>query len=197
MGEHSCKNQKTIRWLSVWRSNVSSNEKENEEKMTINESSLSQLYDATVEAFPKTGKRQYATHLVKITKLESIPYQGMHTLYFKGLAQSEGKEYNPIILFKKVLYSENGISFIASDYKTYHVNPLSVEQNDVLVRCDCKDFKFRFSYYNHVDESLYGVKPKKYEGTGNGPPANPLELPGLCKHLIKLMSVIKQSKILI
>lgn len=165
--------------------------------MTINESSLSQLYDSTVAAFPTTVKRQHATHPVKIVKLESIPYAGMHTLYFKGLAQSDGKEYNPMILFKKVLYSENGISFIASDYKTYHVNPISFEQNDVAVRCDCKDFKFRFSYYNHLDDSLYGIKPKKYESTGTRGPANPLELPGICKHLIKLISVIKQSKILI
>jgi len=40
---------------------------------------------------------------------------------------------------------------------------------------------------------LYGRKPAKYHAESNRPPANPLELPGMCKHLIKFVEVLKKA----
>ena len=64
------------------------------------ESSLSDLYQSAVDAYPKTTLRQHATQPVVITQLHWTPYVGMKTLFVKGIAQNEGKEYSPIILFK-------------------------------------------------------------------------------------------------
>jgi hypothetical protein len=164
---------------------------------TFLETSINSLYKSTVDAFPGTKMRQYATDPIVISNLSWIPYVGMKTLFVKGLAQNEGREYNPIVVFKKVEYDahENAVELIASDGKNYKLNRLSLENNDVLLRCGCSDFNYRFNYYDHLDKSLYNRKRKKYESNG-GPPANPKEMPGMCKHLIKLIETLNQTTLL-
>lgn len=164
---------------------------------TFLETSLSSLYDSAVAAFPNTTMRQHATDPIVISNLKWIPFIGMKTLFIKGLAQNEGREYNPIIVFKQVEYSPDNdyVQLIATDGETYPLKQLSLENNDVLLRCNCPDFFWRFNYYDHIDKSLYNRKRKKYESQG-GPPANPLEMPGMCKHLMKMTKVLTQSKIL-
>ena len=71
------------------------------------ESSLNDLYQSSIEAFPKTSKRQHAIDPIVVKKLYWTPYLGMKTLFTKGLIESGNKEYNPMILFKKVRYTEN------------------------------------------------------------------------------------------
>ena len=164
---------------------------------TFLETSIVDLYKSTVDAFPNTTMRQHATDPIVISHLNWIPYVGMKTLFIKGLAQNEGREYNPIIVFKQVEYNtnENYIKLNANDGKIYHLKQLSLENNDVMVRCGCNDFSYRFNYYNHLDKSLYNRKRKKYESNG-GPPANPKEMPGMCKHLLKMTKALRQSSIL-
>jgi len=164
------------------------------------ESSLTELYKSTVEAFPTTTRRQHSTNTIKITHLEWVPWIGMKTLFVKGLAQNEGKEYSPIILFKKVNYlieaTKNTKTLIDNTGKKHIIEQLSLEDQDVLVRCPCKDFFYRFNYYNHIDKSLYGHKRKKYEAVYRPGSANYKKLPGLCKHLVKLAHVLDESGII-
>jgi hypothetical protein len=164
--------------------------------MTLfNESSLSELYASAVAAFPRTTMRQYATHPVVITHLQWTPYRGMKTLFVKGLAQSEGHEYGPIILFKGVNYKVDEVRIATNKGEEVSLRPLSLSENDVLVRCNCPDFYWRFNYYNYLDKSLYGTKRAKYEAKTDRGPANPMELPGMCKHIMKLVEVLEQSGI--
>jgi hypothetical protein len=166
------------------------------------ESSLKDLYQSAENAFPHTTKRQYATHPVKIRHIQWVPFVGMKTLFVKGSAMNEGREYNPTIVFKKVTYHEaQGLSIVtlqANDGKTYYLSPLSLENTDVLVRCNCHDFRWRFSYYNSLEKSLQGPKPKKYEPVpgSNRPPANPTESSGMCKHLMKFAQALRGSTII-
>jgi hypothetical protein len=164
------------------------------------ESSLNDLYDSAVAAFPQTKKRQHSTQTIKITQMQWVPFVGMKTLFIKGLAQNEGREYNPTIVLKRVIYHENQgqgiVPLNASDGETYFLEKLSAEDTDVLVRCDCNDFKWRFNFFNHLDKSLQGPKRKKYEALYNPGSANPTESPGLCKHLMALTKAIKESGIL-
>lgn len=163
----------------------------------MNESSLITLYQSAVDAFPNTTKRQHATNTIVITELIWTPFIGLKTLFIKGLAQNQGKEYNPIILFKGVNYLESGgTSVIDNIGSTFNLQQLSFENNDVVLRCNCPDFLWRFNFYNHLDQSLYGRKRKKYESHG-GLPANPSELPGMCKHLIKLSMAIRESGLIV
>jgi hypothetical protein len=166
------------------------------------ESSLQTLYLSAVEAFPKTTKRQYATHEIKVVNVQWIPFVGMKTLFVKGRALHEEREYSPSIVFKKVQYAEDRsprmVVLKASDGKTYFLERLAMDDTDVLVRCSCGDFKWRFSWYNHLDHSLQGSKPKKYTPVpgSNRPPANPTESFGICKHIMKLAKVLSESTIL-
>ena len=163
--------------------------------MNFLETSLGELHDSAVEAFPRTTMRQHATHPIVVTNLRWTPFVGMKTLFIKGLAQNEGKEYNPIILFKRVNYDGDEVQIIASDDREYHFDKLSVENTDVLVRCNCPDFYWRFNYYDSLDKSLQGRKRVKYESKGIGPPANPLKMPGICKHLMKTVHVLGEAGI--
>lgn len=165
--------------------------------MKIDESSLVQLYDSAVAAFPNTKMRQHATHPIVIQNVDWMPFLGMRTLFTKGLAESNGNVYEPMILFKRVNYHpQNGIEIRATDGLTYVFEQLSLGDTDVVLRCNCPDFRYRFAFYDHVDKSLYGRLPKKYVANGNGQPANPEEMPGMCKHLMKFSEVLRESGII-
>lgn len=165
------------------------------------ESTLYDLHQSAVDAFPRTTKRQHSVDTIKIVQMEWTPFLGTKTLFVKGLAQNvvHGTEYHPMIQFKNVKYHNDRdagglVEIVASDNKPYLLEKLSY--NDVLVRCDCDDHKWRFCHYNHLDKSLYGRDRKKYESQGLWV-ANPLELPGLCKHLMKFSLALKDSGILV
>ena len=160
------------------------------------ESSLEDLYQSAVDAFPNTGLRQHATHPIVITNLRWTPFLGVKTLFIKALAQNEGREYNPIILFKNVNYDGDQVTITDSNDREVSFDKLSMENTDVVLRCNCKDFYWRFNYYDHVDKSLYGRKRAAYESKG-GKPSNPLELPGMCKHLMKTAHVLREAGIFI
>jgi hypothetical protein len=166
------------------------------------ESSLNDLYRSAVEAFPETRKRQHATDTIRITQLEWTPFLGMRTLFLKGLAQnSDGGEYQPIILFKNVKYHQSAqpglVEIVASNERTYFLEKLGGSRNDVLLRCRCGDFFWRWTYADHLDHSLYGRNRRKYESLGVRPSINPTNAKGLCKHLMKFVSALKDSGVLL
>jgi hypothetical protein len=166
----------------------------------MNEASLVHLYDSTVKAFPKTQFRQHATHTIRFPKLDLLPFLGVKTLFVKGLAQNEGREYSTYIVFKNVNYKpEDKIDLVeitGSDGLPYKFKKLIAEKHDVLVRCSCPDFKWRWSYWDGQQKCLYGAKPKPYDPVSNRGPANPLELEGMCKHTLKLVEALKDAGIL-
>ena len=170
--------------------------------LKIVESTAIDLYKSTVDAFPKTTKRQNSIDMIKIIEMNFIPYLGMNTLFVKGLAKNidNQKEYNTTVLFKNIKYlqkeNKNSIRLIASDDKKYFLETINANSNEVLVRCDCPDFYWRFNYYNSLDKSLYGRKRKKYESISNGRIANVKKAPGMCKHLIKMIKALSDSKIM-
>lgn len=162
--------------------------------MLFNESSLEELYASAVRAFPRTTKRQHATQPIVIEELRWTPFLGVKTLFIKAEARNETRHYQPMVLFKGVNYGGRGVKIIASDGLEYSFDKLSLENTDVLLRCNCPDFTWRFNYYNWEDASLYGNKRKKYDSQG-GPPANPQQLPGMCKHLMRTVEALRDAGI--
>jgi hypothetical protein len=163
---------------------------------TFCKSSYQELFDFSVKAFPKTKLRQHVIDAIKISEIKFIPYLGMKTLYIKCLATNEERQYHPMILFKGVNYRDRKSSSViplkVNEAETRYVEIFDRSETQVLVRCDCKDFRWRFSYTDWNDRSLYGNKHKKYEANGRGNPANPKELPGTCKHIMKMMNELQQ-----
>jgi hypothetical protein len=166
----------------------------------LQETNLQDLYQNTVQAFPKTRKRQHSIDTIHIMEMQLTPYLGVKTLFVKGLARNteNGNEYNPIVLFKNVKYhsekNQNWIEAIAKDGQKFFFEKLS--KNDVVIRCNCNDFHWRFNYTDHLDKSLYGRLRKKYEAIHSPGSSNPLELSGMCKHVIKLVKSLHHSNIL-
>ena len=169
-------------------------------KDLIIESTSNELYQSAVDAFPNTTKRQYATHPVRVSELTWTPFLGVKTLFVRGHVQNESRTYSPMILFKGVQYTEGlsrGIVELHIDQnERVFLERLSYENTDVLLRCNCKDFHWRFTHWNKVDQSLYGRDRKKYEAKYHPGSANPTKSPGMCKHLMKMMQVLGESGII-
>lgn len=170
--------------------------------LSLQEANLSGLYADTVRAFPRTTKRQHAIDEIVVRQMDWTPFKGVKTLLVKGLAKNEGngKEYKPLILFKKVNYHDskqnrNWIEIVASDGRK-HVFEKINNSNEVVVRCDCADFFWRFNYEDSLRKLLYGRVRSKYEAKDNPGSSNPLELPGMCKHLIKLARSLSDAGVL-
>jgi hypothetical protein len=165
-----------------------------------NETSLKKLYDSSVKAFPQTTRRQHSTDTVRVESLRWVPFQGLGTLFLKGLAVNEGRKNEPIILFRQVQYKkEEGrgtVSIEASNGQRVHLESLSLSNNDVLVRCTCQDFRWRFCHWNKDDKSLYGRDRSRYEASLNPGSSNPEKSPGICKHLMKMAKILGESGVL-
>ena len=164
------------------------------------ETSIKNLYKSTVESFPSTSKRQNAIDTIIIEQLQWIPFKGVKTLFIKGLARSESKKYECIMLFKNINYKQKEekkvIKIKTSTGSEEFIEQVDSSKNDVLVRCNCADFYWRGNYADHLDKSLFGRKRAKYESKGF-PSVNPSNSPMICKHLIKLSKILKESNFLL
>lgn len=159
----------------------------------LNESTLNDLYDSTVAAFPQTTLRQHAIDPIRITQLSIMPFRGMKTIVFKGLAENQGKHYNSIIMFKEVDF--NGNINVMGDNGPFNIKILTPEQ-DVVLRCSCPDFHWRWNFENYEVKSLYGRVRKKYNAKLGLWEANPQHMEGMCKHLWKLTLALRDSGLL-
>lgn len=168
-------------------------------KTTLEErSSFAQLQTNIINDMP-TKKRQYATDTVKIVQLSLIPFLGTKNLLVKAVANNDGRKYDPQIIFNNVIFEEEdtptNITFVASDNKKYHIQKISLTNNTVRVRCNCLDFYYRFAPFNAKDKSLVGTPPRPYQKKTDRPPVNPKQVPGVCKHLLKLFSALREAGI--
>ena len=164
--------------------------------MIFIESSLSELYHSTIKAFPHCPKRQNATNEIVITKLEWTPFVGMKTLRVKGLAQNKinGHEYSPEIVFKQINYHNNrniaGLIEIIDNIGGKYLLE-KIHENDILVKCGCDDYFWRFRHQNFEDHSHQGRDRIPYVALYN--PGTADVAPGLCKHILKLAITLNRS----
>ncbi len=156
------------------------------------ESSFQQLFKSTVAAFPRTTKRQHSTQPVEIETIRWTPYVGLKTLLVRGEARNEDRHYNTIVLFRNVGYDGKGVRLHVEGID-YQFSPINLDLNDISIRCNCPDFNWRFNYFDSLDKSLYGRVRSPYIPKTDKGPANPLEMPGMCKHLIKTVEVLKDA----
>lgn len=165
----------------------------------MNEASVNQLYRSTVKAFPHTQARQHLVYTIEMKDVKYTPFIGVSTLLVRGTAINEDRSYNPLVLLKKIKYVEEKDDALASvrvQGKTYYFETPSKRKNDILVRCQCEDLKWRGQHELKLARSLYGNDRKPYIGQGLWE-ANPSGLPIMCKHILKLLEYLEQFGILI
>ncbi len=176
-----------------------------EEESALSErSSYQDLERRTITAFPRTRKRQHATHPVQIVRTDFTPYIGTRNLLVRGQAKSgtyNNVFYKPMLFFNEIKFEDEdtpqNVSFKVSGNEDYHMQPIDLSDNIVRVRCDCLDFYFRFSPWDFSNDDLFGPKPKTYvRKTNNYPPVNPTRSPGICKHIMKLVLTLRDARML-
>ena len=150
-----------------------------------------------------TKKRQFSTQPLTGTEIKITPYKGTKSLLMRTIINSDsGKQYQTSIMFTRVKYVDDIedvddpnsiVEFMASDGEEYAIERIDLKKNDVKVRCECLDFRWRFADYNASKKALYGRKPPPYVPKGNRPPVNPNHVPGVCKHLIKSFEIMMES----
>jgi hypothetical protein len=166
----------------------------------LTEDTIEDLKANIERGFPRTTKRQYSTDPVTIIQAAWYPYVGTKTLLVRGLADSEesGKEYVCAVLFKQVQFGDDGdVTITANNGEEYTFTHLDPSVNDIAVRCQCPDFRWRFAWYNKPTKALFGPLPSPYQSKGLRPPVNPMQVPGMCKHLLKLMIALQGSGALV
>ncbi|KKM68314.1 hypothetical protein LCGC14_1462130 [marine sediment metagenome] len=175
-----------------------------EENALSERSSYQDLERRTITAFPRTRKRQHATHPVQIVRTDFTPYIGTRNLLVRGQAKSgtyNNVFYKPMLFFNEIKFEDEdtpqNVSFKVSGNEDYHMQPIDLSDNIVRVRCDCLDFYFRFSPWDFSNDDLFGPKPKPYvRKTNNYPPVNPTRSPGICKHIMKLVLTLRDARML-
>ena len=135
-----------------------------------------------------------------ILRIECETFSGGQNKY-KTVIQLENVEFIDDSRFNFLQGAEardsakyNTHQFVATDGSTYYASYDRVKSLDVKVSCNCKDFRWRFAYYNSGDDSLYGNPPDPYVSQTDRPPANPSKTPGVCKHLIKLKNELEREE---
>ncbi len=151
----------------------------------------------TMDFIPTSKKRQWAIDPVNILTMELIPARESQTLMIQSDVNSDGKIYNQKIQFRPVIFEDsdqyNNASFVGPDKDEYHIIPIELNRATVKVHCTCLDFYWRFASTDYTVDALDGTPPPPYNATGRRPPVNPRGVPGVCKHLLKVVNQLKVS----
>lgn len=161
------------------------------------QSSFDNLYTDIERGFPETTARQHATQTIAVGNIQYVPVT--RGLNVKATVRSNQREYAPQIQFLGVNFlpapTTTSITFMGSDGQERNMEPVDLTQSNVKVRCNCLDFYFRFSTWNYNDSSLLGRRPPLYRRVpgSNRPPVNPQRVPGVCKHIIRVVEHLQQA----
>lgn len=108
--------------------------------------------------------------------------------YSTIMSQQDSRAYNQIVEFYKFKDPEKELPNLA--------------KHQVRVRCSCPMFFFWFAYPNYKNRALSGPPPRKYTPVpasrrkrAPGPPKNPEQRPGVCKHLVRLFIILKDERL--
>lgn len=154
-----------------------------------------QLYTGIQKGFPDTKKRQHATNEVNVVQIKFVPVS--NGLQVGAVSRSHGHNYAQSIIFTDVIYQgmagdEATGTFMGTDGKQHTIQPITLETKRVKVNCNCLDFYHRFAQFNFSNDALSGAKPPLYQRkTDNRPPVNPMKVPGMCKHIIKVIEKMR------
>lgn len=166
--------------------------------MEFIETNLNQIYSSVTSAFPNCTRRENAIDEVIVTKLEWLPFIGLKTLRVKGLSQTKenGHEHFPEIVFKSVKFHEirdqiGLVEIIDNIGARYLLEKLQQNVVDVLVKCDCKDYYWRFQNKNFENHIHQGRNRVPYIALYN-PNIADISI-GACKHIMKLNLVLNRS----
>jgi hypothetical protein len=165
--------------------------------MVINEITLTQIKQNNTTGFPGTRKRQFVVNLTDAKNIKFTPYIPSGTLIISADTTSNGNSYKTSIEFKNVEFDESlPVAIKCADNQVHNIRTLDENRTEVSVNCDCMDFRFRFADFHYQNKSLVGDPPPAYIKKTNRPPVNPKKSLGGCKHVLSLVSKLRQIKVI-
>ena len=148
-----------------------------------------------------TKKRQHATSDVVVAKMTIKPFVNSKSIQVLSSTNSNGSKYETIIMFRDVKFdqesTQGNVTFTGSDDEEYHIQKIILASSNVMVKCGCMDFYWRFSRFNAKDSSLYGPNPPPYQPKTARPSDNKNKVPGVCKHLLKSIENLRSAGMII
>jgi len=169
----------------------------------IETKNIPQLRRHIEQGFPDTKKRQHITHEVKITKLQYIPITYNNILRIQSESLTDGGNVHKQLMdIVNVTFqppnSENTVGVTDELGRERFVTPVELNVHNVKVNCDCKDYEFRFANFNIQNKCHLGPPPPPYvRKTTTRPEVNPMKVPGMCKHLLRVTEDMQKQGILI
>ena len=160
------------------------------------EISLFKLIQNTVDEFG--APRDKDAKGIQIKSITFVPYQKDRILHVK----SEVGDYDTEIRFNDVKYvseDSSGPKVKIDDNSSGEpiwIEPINERRSDVQVKCTCLDFYYRFAPFNAANNALIGDPPPRYVKKTDRPPVNPNEIPGVCKHIIRLHDELRKRGII-
>ncbi len=165
---------------------------------------INQLHQNIQRGFPKTKKRQHVTHEVNVNNIhfKIDTNQKILSINANTSTSGTGNKHTPMLALKDVNFqapqSGQNVEIQGADGQKQSITPVKLNINNVMVACDCEDYIKRFAPYNVQNNCHLGQPPAPYtRKTTTYPEVNPKHLPGMCKHIIKIVEVLKQKHILI
>lgn len=167
------------------------------EELLIETSTVHQLKSNT-KVFMGPDREKKASQ-VQLTHVEYVPAIQNGILTVKANTRSSNKTYDTTIQFSKVKFVQAETPYaVPLDLagEEIFIMPLKARENDVQVHCTCMDFYWRFAMHNNHNDSLIGKPPQPYVKKTDREPLNPDEVPGVCKHLVKLVEHLTMERVL-
>lgn len=172
-------------------------------KEILTELTYDQMHGNIERSFPNTRKRQHATQPINVANMKVTPYVNSNELKVDSVAQNteSHSRYNTTVLFQDVEFEDEdtdiNVTFKAVDGKDYNVQQIEPTEHNCKVRCQCNDFRYRFAPHNHRNNALNPPPFPPYIPMGLRPSVNPDQVPGVCKHLIKLVMELRRSGLIV
>jgi hypothetical protein len=162
----------------------------------LEESSYNDLEQNIINNFV-TNRRQNAVNEVVVNNITYTPFENSGILQVDASVRSNQHNYKVTLQFQNVVFGEGptSITITSTDGETNNLQPISIQTNDIKVKCNCLDFFWRFAYWNANDKSLVGEPPALYKRRTNRPPVNAARVPGICRHIIKVVDELTKQGI--
>lgn len=150
-----------------------------------------QLRQNIQTGFPDTKKRQHATNEVRVDNFKYTPFAANGILRVDAITSSNNGNKHKVTIDLRGITFENGdtdqnVTVTSSGGQDISVQPVQLNTTNVGVNCDCQDYIMRFATFNLNQNCHIGAIPPRYiRKTTTRPPANPNNVPGACKHILK------------
>lgn len=161
------------------------------------DATIPQLTRSIEVGFPDTRKRQHATNEVRVDQIQYLPLKGNGILRIQSATTStNGNKHKQFLDLRNVNFESGNTAtnatFTSKSGEETSVQPIRLNTTNVGVYCDCEDYNMRFANYNLNNNCHVGPIPPRYvRKTTTRPPANPARVPGMCKHLLKIVQDLR------